>query len=293
MSSSEAYILNTVQTAGPLFPVYQAIDRGSMTTEAISKETGIDSGLDEILSGLQLLRMIGREDGEYYTSEYRWDMGDPWLNFRLSALHNLSQETVDGNTRNERITEDAWGKQSVALLNYAYLLKEDIQYFENDDNALYSDIDDWFREINYRPQSRAGVYDHNDPKFSNWSRLAHYLGLVHKVRGREHTVYPDQELIRASLELAVSDADLVVDGAPAVGMDEYLTWLRQNLLYVEATSGGSVPAILSRILFEFVREGEIELVEYGDAGSMGLDGVPSWEGIASEANTITLIQDEH
>lgn len=293
MSSSEGYILNAVQTPGPLLPVYRAVDRGAKTTEAISKETGISSGLSEILTGLQLLRMIGKEDGEYYTSEYQWDVHDEQLNFRLTALHNLSKETIDGTTRNSTVDEDMWGKQSVALLNYAYLLNRDVQYFENDDNALYSAIDDWFSEINYQPRSQQGVYDHNDPKFGNWTRLAQYLGLVHKIRGREHTVYLDRKLILASVDLATTDADLTVDGAPAIGMDDYLAWLRQNLLFVEPTAEGAIPGGIARVLFELVREDEIEFVEYGDAGAMGMDGVPAGEGIASEANTITLVQDEH
>lgn len=282
MSSSEGYILNAVQTPGPLFPVYRSIKEGHETRPEIEADTGIDSGLGEILSGLRLLRMVGREeDGEgsgYYTSDYQWDVGTAELNFQLTALHGLAQECVSG----------AWGKQAAVLLNYKYLLDNDIQYFQNNEEAVYANIDSWYREIGYQPQSQAGAIQHNDNKFANWTRLVHFLGLVHKVRGREHTVYPNPELIHTSLRLAVEDRGITVDGAPGIEIERYLSWLRENLLYVESTSDGDIPEGLARILFELVHEGDIRVVEYGDAGTIGLGGVPPYEGIDSEANTITL-----
>lgn len=278
MSASEGYILNAVQSPGPLLPVYRSIDAGNETKAEIEADTGIESGLSEILSGLSLLRMVGKESGEYYTRSYEWDVGSDELNFKLTALHNLAQECVEG----------SWGKQAVVLLNYSYLLDNDIQYFENNEESLYTSIDDWFSEIDYRPQSQQGRITHNDPKFGNWTRLVHFLGLVHKVSGREHTVYPDPRLVRTSVELAVEDRGIDIDGTPGIEIEQYLRWLRQNLLYVEQTSGGAIPEGLARILFELVREGELEFVEYGDAGAVGLGGVPPYEGIDSEANTITL-----
>ena len=173
-------------------------------------------------------------------------------------------------------------------MNYSYLLKEDIQYFENNEERLYSDIDDWFKGIEYLPRSRNGRIIHNDNKFANWTRLVHFLGLVHKARGREHTVYPEPTVIRASLELAVEDSGIDIDGNPGIEIEQYLHWLRQNLLYVEQTSDGDIPEGIGRVLFELVRDGEISVVEYGDAGSIGLSGIPPYEGIDSQANAITL-----
>ena len=278
MSSSEGYILNAVQTPGPLLPAYRSIREGAGTREEIEADTGIESGLDAALGGLRLLRMVGREDGEYYTEDYEWDVGSEAWNFKLTALYNLAQECEWGN----------WGKQAVVLLNYRYLLEEDVQYFENNEQGLYAKIDDWFGEIGYQPQSQQGTITHNDNKFANWTRLVHFLGLVHKARGREHTVYPDPKLVRTSLELAVDDRGVDVDGTPGIEIGQYLRWLRSNLLSVETTSDGNVPEGLARVLFELVRDGDIEVVEYGDAGAIGLGGVPPYEGIASEANTITL-----
>lgn len=279
MNNSEGYILNATQTPGPLLPVYRSINEGKSTKKRIEEDTGIDSGLNAALEGLQLLRMIGKEDGEYYASPYQWKIGPEKLNFKLTALHNLAQECQNSD----------WGKQAVVLLNYSYLLQNNVQHFENNEEGLYTDIDDWFKTIDYQPQSQQGRIVHNDNKFANWTRLVHFLGLVHKVRGREHTVYPDLGLIRTSLELAVEDQGTDVDGNPGIGIEQYLRWLRQNLLYVESTSDGNIPEGLARILFELVRDGEITVIEYGDAGAIGLGGVPPYEGIDSQANTITLI----
>lgn len=279
MSNNEGYILNAVQTPGPLLPVYRSVAEGHATKSEIETDTGIESGLDAALSGLTLLRMLGREQEEYYTTDYEWDVGSPEWNFKLTALHSLAQECV----------ERPWGKQAVVLLNYSYLLDNNIQYFKNNEEALYAKIDNWFdSELDYRPQSSEGRITLNDNKFANWTRLVHFLGLVHKVRGREHTVYPAPELIRTSLELAVDDQGGNVDGLPAIGIETYIRWLRQNLLYVHRTSDGNVPGGLAQVLFELVRAGEINLVEYGDAGAVGLNGVPPYNGIENEANTITL-----
>lgn len=278
MSSAEGYILNAIQTPGPLLPVYRSVDRGNRTKTMIEEDTGIDAGLDATLDGLLLLRMIGKEDGEYYTSGYEWETGTSDRDFKLTVLHNLARECVSG----------SWGKQAVVLLNFSYLLENDIQYFVNNEEGLYTKIDDWFKEINYTPQSQAGRIVHNDNKFANWTRLVHFLGLVHKIRGREHTVYPAPELVRASLELAVDDRGIDVDGTPGIEVEQYLRWLRQNLLYVNQTSDGNVPEGLARVLFELVRDGEIRFVEYGDAGAVGLGGVPPYEGIDREANTIAM-----
>ena len=279
MSSSEGYVLNAIQTPGPLLPVYRSISHGSETKSHIKSDTQINSGLDSILDGLRLLRMIGKEEEAYYAREYEWDVGDERWNFRLTALHNLAQECQSND----------WGKQAAVLLNYKFLLDKDIQHFENNEEPIYSDIDDWYAKINYRPQSQQGLMVHNDNKFANWTRLVHFLGLVHKVSGREHTVYPDPALIRYSLDLAAEDSAISIDGTPGIVIEQYLRWLRENLLYVETTSDGAIPEGIARVLFELIRDDEIRVVEYGDAGAVTLGGIPPYDGIDSQANAIKLI----
>lgn len=278
MSDSEGYILNAVQTPGPLMPVYRAIDRGNTTKEKIKLETGIDSNLDATLEGLRLLRLIGREDEEYYTEPFRWETSKSRLGFRLTALHNLVQEC----------DADEWGKQAAALLNYRYLLDENHQFFENNDAGLFESIDIWYEEIGYEPRSQQGKITHNEPKFGNWTRLMEYLGLVHKVSGREHTVYPDPKLVLKSVKLAADDAGQVIDGMSTVEIESYLQWLRENLIYVESTPDGDIPAPLARVLFELIRDDHINAREYGDAGSVGFSGVPPYDGIDRDANTLRV-----
>lgn len=277
-TDSEGYILNAIQTPGPIKPVYRSIRSGNKTKSRIKADCGIDSNLDASLSGLQLFRMIGREDGEYYTTPYKWDLESEDLAFRMTALHNLAQECTEGD----------WGKQAVVLLDYHYLLDNDIQYFVNNDESMYNDIEEWFNTIDYSPQSSQGRIKHNGPKFANWTRIAHFLGLINKIRGREHTIYPDPEMILTAIELSIDEKGKEVDNKPAIEITDYLQWLRENLLYVETTSDGKVPKGLSRVLFELIRDGYIEYGEYGDTGAVGLDGVPPYEGINREANTITI-----
>jgi hypothetical protein len=273
MSTSEGYILNALQTPEPMRPVYEAIDRGYSTKEDILEETGLSEGLfDQAWSGLQLLRLVGREDHEYYTADLVWDTGHRSRDFRMTALHNLAQEC----------TPPDWGKQAAPLLIYQYLLEEDIQYFENNDEGLYTEIDDWYRsEKGYDPQSSQGSITLNEPKFVNWSRQAAFLGLIYKTNGREHALRPDPQLIEESIRLAA-------DGNRYVGMRAYIDWLQDNLIQVSLTADGRIPTALARTLYNLVRDDRIRLVERGDAGAIGLSNTPSSEGIDTEANTIEL-----
>lgn len=270
---SEGYILNALQTPASMRPIYDAIDRGVANEDQLRSETGLSEKLfDQARAGLRLLRLVGRENGDYYTADFACDTGNRDLNFRLTALHNLAQEC----------DPREWGKQSVVLLVYEYLLENNIQYLENNDRALYEDIDDWYRqEQGYDPQSSQGSITLNEPKFVNWSRQAAYLGLIYKTNGREHAVRPDPELITASIGLAADD-----DGY--VGLAEYVEWLNNNLIRVSLTPSGRIPAPLARSLYNLVRDGWIRLVERGDAGVVGLQNTPGRAGIDAEANTIEL-----
>jgi len=276
---SEGYILNALQTPALLRPVYESVQGGNRTRQAIEDDTGLGTdAVQQATDGLRYVRLLGSEDGEYYVVDPQWAIEDPYLSFRMGILHNLAQECTPGD----------WGTQAVVLLNYQYLLQEDVQYFENDDEVLYDAINAWHRtEKNYVPTSQQGEIDLNKNKFVNWTRIAAYLGLVHKARGREHTVYPEPELVATSVSLAVRERG--DDGR--VGIADYLAWLRENLLPVELTSEGKVPAPLARVLYNLVRDEEIQLVEYGDAGAVSLARTPRREGIAGEANTIRVISE--
>jgi hypothetical protein len=273
---SEGYILNALQTPTTLRPVYESVRSGNVTKDEIQKDTLLgDNLLSQGLTGLKLVRLLGRDEGEHYVIDLPWEIDGDDLSFRMAILHNLAQEC----------TSTDWGKQAVVLLNYQYLLEEDVQYFENDDEVLYNEINNWHRrEKNYEPQSQQGEIDLNKPKFVNWSRQVEYLGLVHKARGREHLVYPDPSIIYKSIEFAVEENG--IDGR--IKIAGYLRWLRENLLQVELTDDGAIPAGLARVLYNLVRDEKIRLTEYGDSGAINLKQTPKRDGIDTEANTIEL-----
>jgi hypothetical protein len=273
---SEGYILNTLQTPAFLHPVYESIRSGNRTREEIETHTGLETDpVQQATDALRYCRLLGKEDGEYTEVAPKWELPNQSLAFRMSILHSLAQECRPGD----------WGKQAAVLLNYQYLLQEDIQYFENDDQAVYDAINEWHRtEKNYTPMSQQGEIDLNKPKFVNWSRFVDYLGLVHKARGREHTVYPDPEIISTAISLAITERG----EKRRIEIETFLDWLQENLLAVSLTSDGNVPASLSRVLYNLVRDGDISLVEYGDAGAVSLARTPTHDGIDADANTLEV-----
>jgi hypothetical protein len=276
MSETEAYMLNAVQTPTALRAVYESIGRGNTTTGELKADTELsDDLLGQGLTGLRIVGLIGRREPDYYTVELPWQTGDEDLDFRMGILHNVAQAATPGD----------WGKQSVLLLNYQYLLDENVQVFENDDKVVFSAMDELAERRGYRPYSQQGVITMNEVKFVNWSRFANYLGLVHKASGRTHTTYPDEQLIRHSAELAVDEAG----NDTRVGLEEYVKWLNENLLLVSLTSDRNVPAPLSRVLSNLVRDGHVRVVESGDAGAVGLNRIPTREGIDSNANAIEVV----
>lgn len=275
MSETEAYILNAVQTPAPLRTVYDAIDRGNTTKDELQADTTLSEDLlNQGLTGLQIVGLIGRQEPDYYTVELPWQTGDDDLDFRMGVLHNVAVDATSGD----------WGKQSSLLINYQYLLDEDVQMFENDDSVVYSEMDDLAADLGYRPQSKQGLITMNDVKFVNWSRLAEYLGLVYKANGRTHTTYPDEELIYQSVVLATE-----TNGGGPIGLEEYVDWLNENLLLLSLTSDRNVPGPLSRVLFNLVADDRIRIVESGDAGAVGLKNVPTREGIDRDANAIEVV----
>ena len=277
MSETAPYILNAVQTPAPLRTVYRSIERGNTTRDQIIDDTSLDGDLlSQGLTGLRAANLVGRREPDYYIVNLPWETGDENLDLRLGILHNLATNADEGD----------WGRQSVVLLNYQYLLKKDLQIFESNDRALYETINRWHRERGYVPRSQQGEIDLNEPKFVNWTRLVVFLGLVFKANGRTHTVHPDPKLIEQSIRLAIDE----VESDDRILIADYIDWLRENLLLVELTNDRSIPTPLSRVLFNLVRGNRIRIVEFGDAAAVTLNGVPRREGIAKEANAIEVLQ---
>lgn len=275
MSETEAYILNAVQTPAPLRTVYESIDRGNTTRDALKSDTALSNDLlGQGLTGLQIVGLIGRQEPDYYTVDLPWGTGDADLDFRMGVLHNVAIDATPGD----------WGKQSALLINYQYLLDEDIQVFESDDQVVYQEMDELAAERGYQPQSKQGLITMNDMKFVHWSRLADYLGLIYKANGRTHTTYPDEELIYQSIILAVN-----ANGGDRIGLEAYVDWLNENLLLLSLTNDRNVPGPLSRVLFNLVADNRIRIVESGDAGVVGLKNVPSREGIDRDANALEVV----
>lgn len=277
MSETAPYILNPVQTPTPLRTVYRSIERGNTTKEELADDTALGADLlNQGLTGLRAVGLIGRQEPDYYTVDLPWHTGDAELDFRLGVLHNLVADAE----------EPDWGKQSVVMLNYQYLLEQELQAFESNDAELYEKMNRWHRERGYAPRSQQGVIDLNEPKFVNWTRLVEFLGLVYQANGRTHTTYPDPEIIDQSIQLAIND----VGSEGRVLITDYIDWLRKNLLLIDLTGDGNVPAPLSRVLFNLVREDRIRIAEFGDAAAVSLNGVPRRDGIDRDANTIEVIK---
>jgi hypothetical protein len=283
MTTSEPYIINRIQTPYALQVAYDAIAAGHETTDQIKTYTQLtDSQLEESLDGLQLLGLIRRAEHAYEAVDLVRSTGDRALDFRLTAINNLAAEA----------NPDDWGKQAVVLLNYQYLIKEDCQEFENNEDALYEDIDTWLLETtDYRPKGDGDIYTHNDNKFQYWTRLVHFLGLVHKVSGRQHTVYPEPDLVYESIKWASESASYGPDAEADVSLPEYLAWSEENFIRTGYATGKSVPAVLARTLQLLVRDERIQLIEYGDAGYVPLDRVPTAanRGIDAQANSIKIL----
>lgn len=277
---SEAYILNKVQTPNGLWPVYRTIATGVRTNEALSEATGLDdSSVKELVGGLRLLRMIKTTEYEHSVVPTAWDTGDDRRDFQLTALEHLTAEA-----------QGEWGKQAVVQLNYQYLIEQNCQQFENNQEALYNNIDTWLeRETDYRPKNGDSLYSHNKHKFGNWTRLAHFLGLLHKVAGREYVVYPEPELVLATIEAASTDSRYKNPDID-VGLFEYQNWMHETVLRVGEADDERIPAVLSRMLAVLARNGHIELIEYGDAGNVTLTNVPKSESrnIHKAANSIKI-----
>jgi len=280
--TDDGYVINTIQNPQSLKPVYDSIDRGNATDEAIEEDTRLgSSAVDEGVKGLQRLGLLDSTDGEYDVEEYTWSTGRDTLDFQLTALSNLA----------DSLTPPDWGKQAVFLLNYGYLIKEDRQRFKNDHASLRRQMDQWERDtLDYYPMYRNDRMDLNKNKMENWGRLALYLGLFHKYESREYIAAPDPAIIHHSIKRACSEQGRSVDGEQTIELPSYLDWLRSNLLYLPEDLT-SVPAVLSRSLYTLLQQEQIRLAELGDQGAVDFDRMPTHDRREAAANTIVVTSD--
>lgn len=277
--SDQGYLLNTIQNPRSLKPVYESVNRGNSTDDEIVDDTGLSAAaVDEGAKGLQRLGLLDSKDEEYTVREYTWSTGDETLDFQLTALEHLASS----------LTPPDWGKQAVFHLNYAYLTKEDYQRINDNDEAVRKQMDRWERDtLEYYPTYRGDRIDLNPNKMENWGRLATYLGLLHQYETHEFTVYPDPSLIYHSIKRAHDAAGRTVDGNAAIEVPTYLDWLSNNLLYLPDDTG-SVPAILSRSLYQLMNEERVRLAEIGDQGAVTFDRMPTHDRREQSANSIVI-----
>jgi hypothetical protein len=263
--------------------VYEAVDSGKETKSDIKAHTQLsETQIDESLDGLRLLGLLRRSEHAYEAVPLSRSTGNRGVDFRLTAINNLAKEA----------NEDNWGKQAVVLLNYQYLIKQDRQEFENNDDALYEDLDTWILDTtNYRPKGDGEIYKHNDNKFQYWTRLVHFLGLVNKVAGRQHTLYPDPELVFESINWATESSSYGSDAEADISLQEYMSWSEKNFIRTGYRKGGEVPPVLARLLQILAKNERISLIEYGDAGYVPLSRVPTkaTRGIDTQANSIKIL----
>lgn len=275
----QGYLLNTIQNPRSLKPVYESVNRGNTTDDEIVDDTGLSAAaVDEGAKGLQRLGLLDSKDEEYTVRDYTWSTDDETLDFQLTALEHLASS----------LTPPDWGKQAVFHLNYAYLIKEDYQRINDNDEAVRKQMDRWERDtLEYYPTYRGDRIDLNPNKMENWGRLATYLGLLHQYETHEFTVYPDPSLIYHSIKQAHDAAGRTVDGNPVIEVPTYLDWLSNNLLYLPDDTGG-VPAILSRSLYQLMNEERIRLAEIGDQGAVAFDRMPTHNRREQSANSIVI-----
>lgn len=277
--ADQGYILNTIQNPRSLKPVYDSVARGNTTEEEIVDDTGLSAAaVGEGAKGLQRLGLLDSVADEYTVREYTWSTGAEALDFQLTALEHLAGA----------LTPPDWGKQAVFHLNYAYLIKEDLQQINDNEETVRKQMDRWERDtLEYYPTYRGDRIDLNPNKMENWGRLATYLGLLHQYDTHKFTVYPTPSIIYHSIKQAHDVAGRTVDGNDIVEVPAYLDWLSNNLLYIPDETGG-VPAILSRALHQLLTEEQIRLAEIGDQGAVDFDRMPSHNRRERSANSIVI-----
>jgi hypothetical protein len=281
---TEGYIINAVQTATPLAVVYRSLQRGHQTAATIREDTQLsENQVSNALTGLQLLRLVEQVDN-YQPVALSVETGDWGLDFRLSVLHNVAREA--------RPAADEWGKQSALLVNFEYLVEDNVQFFHREDSAVADQMDAHQRELGYNPDDRQGDRnDMNPNKLTNWTRIANMLGLVRQAEGKQFTTYPNPRLLYATMRLATEDLDDPSPGSSThtrIEIRDYFEWMRENFLRIRLTDDGNVPEVLAR-LFEYLSDREeIRLVEAGDASAVDLVNTPHPPTMDPDANSIEV-----
>ena len=284
MSTSEKYVLNTVQNPKLLEIAYRSIERGNRSEDELAADTGLstdeDSGtLGQATDGLLTFGLVGKTDYEYSAEPLAFDTGDWRRDFMMTLLHNVARDA----------DESDWGKQSVVLLNYEYLLANNVQYFQGTDNELIDKIDRWHQELGFTPRNKQGNRQKlNSEKFNHWRNQAEYLGLIHPTRGTSstYTVAPNPELVCTSVKEACKE---VGDGDGIETVD-YLTWAATNFLRIPLTTEREFTEPVARTFYRLARQGALEFVKRGDEGEIGFQGVPTTKNdrIAKNANYIRM-----
>lgn len=280
----EGYIINAVQTPTPLPVVYGSVQRGHSITEEIQEDTQLsENQVTDALNGLRLVRLVEQMDG-YQAVDLPVQTGDRQLDFRLSILHNVAREA--------KPAASEWGKQSVILINFEYLVESNLQFFNRQDQAVADDMDAYQRKVEYHPKDRNG--DRNDmniDKLSNWTRFAKLLGLVRQAQGTDFTTYPDPRLLYATMHLATSKLNDPSPGhssSPRIEIRDYFAWMRRNFLRISLTDDDNIPEVLARV-FEYLSDQEdIRLIEAGDAASVDLVNTPHPPTMDPSANSIEV-----
>ena len=277
--SSEKYLLN-VRNPQFFYPVFKLIKNGMKTEKELREWTHFpENALEETLTALRLYGMVEKRSFSYHTNSFQF--GDRLRNpFKFHLLHNVVSSRKDG---------DEWSKKAAIPLVYAYLLKEDIEYFRYSDNTLIRDINNYHvDELGFEPKSSQGHQELRREKFNNWAKQARLLGLIHKARGSEHTVYPEPGLILDSLELAFEECNHIEEST--IGIADFLEWLHENLLYIPFEDA-TVPKPLARTLFILARRGIIQLTRSGDPGSVNVRGIPTQlDAVRERTNSIHLVE---
>ncbi len=280
---SEGYILNDLQNPGALQLVYDTIDKGATRDEDIKTETCLSEGaIEETVSGLRLLRLIKKSQGEYQAVDLTWETNQPHLDFQLSALENLAKEA----------TPQDWGKQSVVPLTFEFFVAHDLQWFYEEDKRLVEAIDDWQADTKeYRPTyGDNNRYEFNTKKLGNWGRLAAYLGLIQKVQGKRYAITPNPDLFYAAIMRATDAVGFTDNDAPHVEIRPFIEWLNENLLCISLVEDTKVPPIISHVLQQLIQQERVQYVEATDTAAVPLAGVSqSLPGIEADANTLRVI----
>jgi hypothetical protein len=285
MSTSEKYVLNNVQNPKLLEIAYRSIRSGKQSKAELKDDTGLEekddgSGtLSQSTDGLLTFGLIRKSEYEYSVESLAFETGNWKLDFKLTMLHNVAQEA----------DESDWGKQSAVLLNYEYLLKNNVQYFKGTSNELISKIDRWHQEIDYEPRNSRGERQKlNYEKFNHWRNQAEYLGLIHRTKGRasEYTIAPDPTLVLSSIKEACND----IGNGDGIKTVDYLKWVSSKFLRIPLTTEREFTEPIARTFYRLAKRGELEFVKHGDEEQIGLYGVPAKknERIAKNANYIRI-----